>query len=62
VGWGAGMAAFVVVVALGNDLLLRVELASLIASIVACAVLAVALVRRLRSAESEEDRQHAVTA
>jgi O-antigen/teichoic acid export membrane protein len=62
VGWGAGMLAFVIVVALGNDLLLRIELASLIASIVASVVLAAALVRRLRAAEADEDSHHPVTA
>lgn len=60
VGWLAGMAVFVVVVALGNDLLLRVELASLLASAASCGALAVALVRRLRAAAADEDREHAV--
>ena len=55
-GWLAGMVAFVVVAALGNDLLLRVELAALVASFVSAAVLAVTFVRLLRTSEADEDR------
>ena len=54
-GWLAGMVAFVIVVALGNDLLLRVELAALVASFVSAVALGAAFVRMLRAAESAED-------
>jgi O-antigen/teichoic acid export membrane protein len=56
-GWLAGMVAFVAVVAMGNDLLLRVELAALAASFVSAVTLAAAFVRMLRSAEVAEDRR-----
>ena len=55
-GWLAGMIAFVVVAALGNDLLLRVELAALLASVVSAGVLVVMFVRMLHAAEADEDR------
>lgn len=55
-GWLAGMVAFVVVTALGNDLLLRIELAALVASITSATVLGLAFVRMLRDAEADEDR------
>jgi O-antigen/teichoic acid export membrane protein len=50
-GWLAGMVSFVVVAALGNDLLLRIELAALSASAVSALVLGAAFVRMLRAAE-----------
>ncbi len=56
-GWLAGMVAFVIVVALGNDLLLRVELAALVASFVSAAALGASFVRMLRAAESAEDQR-----
>ncbi len=51
-GWLAGMVSFVVVAALGNDLLLRVELAALGASAVSAGVLGAFFVRMLRVAEN----------
>lgn len=51
IGWLAGMVSFVVVVSLGNDLLLRVELAALSASAISAVVLGLFFVRMLRSAE-----------
>ncbi len=50
-GWLAGMVSFVVVAALGNDLLLRIELAALSASAVSALVLGATFVRMLRAAE-----------
>ena len=55
-GWLAGMVAFVAAVAVGHDLLLRVEVAALVASAVSAIFLAVVFVRMLRLAESGEDR------
>jgi O-antigen/teichoic acid export membrane protein len=56
-GWLAGMVAFVSVAALGNDLLLRVELAAMIASLVSACVLGAFFLRILRRAEMAEDKQ-----
>ncbi len=56
-GWLAGMVTFVVVAALGNDLLLRVELAAMFASFVSAAVLGAYFVRMLRAAELDEDQR-----
>ena len=61
-GWLFGLVTFVVVTALGNDLLLRLELASLLSSFAAAAALGAFLYTRLRLAESEEDRDHAPVA
>jgi O-antigen/teichoic acid export membrane protein len=55
-GWLVGMIAFVIVAAMGNDLLLRVELAALVASAASAGALALAFVRILRAAERDEDR------
>jgi O-antigen/teichoic acid export membrane protein len=48
-GWAAGLVMFAVVVSLGQDLLLRVEVAALAGSAVAAAAMAVALGRRLHA-------------
>lgn len=58
-GWFIGVVVFVVTTALGNDLLLRLELASLIASAAAGVALAVALRQRLHQAEAEAVRSPA---
>jgi O-antigen/teichoic acid export membrane protein len=50
--WGLGVVAFVVVVALGDDLFLRVELAALAGSVAAAAAMATGLVLRLREVEA----------
>lgn len=55
-GWLAGMVAFVIVAALGDDLLLRIELAALVSSMVAAATLGWSFLRVLREAEADEDR------
>lgn len=54
-GWLVGMVVFAIAVALGDDLLLRIEVASLVASAAAAAALTVAFVRILREAENDED-------
>lgn len=56
-GWLAGMVAFVSVAALGNDLLLRVELAAMIASLMSACVLGAFFLRILRRAEMAEDQR-----
>jgi hypothetical protein len=61
-GWLTGLVTFVVITALGNDLLLRLELASLLSSFAAAAALGGFLYTRLRLAEGEEDRDHATVA
>ena len=62
VGWLIGLVTFVVTTALGNDLLLRLELASVISSLAAAIAMASFLFVRLRQAEAEEDRDHATVA
>ena len=62
VGWLIGLLTFVVTTALGNDLLLRLELASVVSSLAAAIAMASFLFIRLRQAEAEEDRDHAVVA
>jgi O-antigen/teichoic acid export membrane protein len=62
VGWLIGLVSFVVITALGNDLLLRLELASVLSSLVAAVAMASFLVVRLRHVEAEEDRDHATAA
>ena len=62
VGWLIGLVSFVVTTALGNDLLLRLELASVISSLAAAIAMASFLFVRLRQAEAEEDRDHATVA
>jgi hypothetical protein len=47
-GWVAGVAAFVVVAALGDDLMLRVQLAAVSGSLTAAVAMAVSLLARLR--------------
>ncbi|HEV8297467.1 MAG TPA: hypothetical protein VGQ20_09220 [Acidimicrobiales bacterium] len=59
VGWASGAVAFVIVVVLGHDLLLRVELGSLVSSGVAMGAMALLLLGRLRTVESIEDRERA---
>lgn len=54
-GWFCGLVVFAIVTALGNDLLLRLELASVVASAAACAAIAFALHRRLGAVEATED-------
>jgi hypothetical protein len=61
-GWLIGLLTFVIVTALGNDLLLRLELASVFSSLAAATALATFLFARLRSAEGEEDRDHLAVA
>jgi O-antigen/teichoic acid export membrane protein len=56
-GWGAGAVAFVAVTAAGNDLLLRVELGSLVSSAVAAGAMTVLLLGRLNVVEAIEDRE-----
>ena len=51
VGWGLGLLTFVIVAALGNDLLLRVELAALAGSLASALWMAVNLARQLRAVE-----------
>ena len=58
-GWLAGLVVFLVTTALGNDLLLRLELASVTSSFAAAAVLGAFLFSRLRLVEAEEDRDQA---
>ena len=58
-GWLAGLVVFLVTTALGNDLLLRLELASVISSFAAAAALGAFLFSRLRLVEAEEDRDQA---
>ncbi|MEL7209811.1 MAG: hypothetical protein AAGK32_16520, partial [Actinomycetota bacterium] len=54
IGWGTGVATFVVVTALGNDLLLRVELGLAVGSAVAAVVIGtMALLRLNRHLETE---------
>jgi O-antigen/teichoic acid export membrane protein len=60
IGWLTGLLVFVVTTALGNDLLLRLELASVISSFAAATALGGFLFSRLRLVEGEEDRDHAV--
>ena len=62
IGWLVGLVAFVVTTALGNDLLLRLELASVISSLAAAMAMAAFLFVRLRLVEAEEDRDHAPVA
>lgn len=62
VGWLVGLVMFLVVTALGNDLLLRLELASVLSSLVAALAMASFLVVRLRHVEAEEDRDNATAA
>jgi len=62
VGWLIGLVAFVVTTALGNDLLLRLELASVISSAAAAVAMAAFLFVRLRLVEAEEDRDQATVA
>ena len=61
-GWLTGLVVFVVVTALGNDLLLRLELASVLSSFAAACALGAFLFARLRLVEGEEDRDHATVA
>jgi O-antigen/teichoic acid export membrane protein len=61
-GWLTGLVVFLVVTALGNDLLLRLELASVLSSLAAACALGAFLFVRLRLAEGEEDRDHATVA
>lgn len=51
-GWGIGLATFVVVAALGNDLFLRVEVAALLGSAAAAAAMVAGLYSRLREVEA----------
>jgi hypothetical protein len=61
-GWLIGLMTFVTVTALGNDLLLRLEVASVLSSLAAAAALGLFLLTRLRLAEGEEDRDHLAVA
>jgi len=61
-GWLTGLVVFLVVTALGHDLLLRLELASVISSFAAASALGAFLFSRLRLVEGEEDRDHATVA
>ena len=53
-GWGLGLLTFVVVAALGNDLMLRVELAALAGSLASALWMAVNLARQLRAIEGAQ--------
>ena len=61
-GWLAGLVVFIVTTALGNDSLLRLELASVISSFAAAAALGAFLFSRLRLVEAEEDLDQATVA
>jgi O-antigen/teichoic acid export membrane protein len=61
-GWLFGLMTFVIVTALGNDLLLRLEVASVLSSLAAATSLGTFLLSRLRFAEGEEDREHVAAA
>jgi hypothetical protein len=58
-GWLAGLIVFLITTALGTDLLLRLELASVISSFAAATALGAFLFARLRLVEAEEDRDEA---
>ena len=53
IAWMIGLLSFAAVAAVGDDLLFRLELASLVASAVSCVAMAWFLVRRLHEAEHE---------
>lgn len=58
-GWGLGLVTFVVVAALGDDLMLRVQLAALLGSMAAAAAMAASLVTELRGLEEPAVATHA---